>query len=194
MGGEDAVGAAAVNPSIRAVVAKGATHRTAAEKAGYLPDGITGTIQRGIDKLTYRVVALFSSAPEPRTLHSAITRAPRTPFLLIAGGNAIDEPEAVTADERPRRRRHQGAGRPPEDVGLQLDDRRGLVLGHHLGKDSLTRNQPPTASATGQASPATDGSLHRGRRARAHVLPPKRVRERHEGTDRASGDRGRAAS
>jgi pimeloyl-ACP methyl ester carboxylesterase len=95
MGGEEAIGAAAANPAIRAVVAEGATHRTAADKAGYLPGGITGTIQRVIDKLTYRVAALFSSAPEPRTLHSAITEAPRTPFLLIAGGNAIDEPEAV---------------------------------------------------------------------------------------------------
>ena len=95
MGGEEAIGAAAADPAIRAVVAEGATHRTAADKDGYLPGGITGTIQRGIDKLTYRTAALFSSAPEPRTLHSAITRAPRTPFLLIAGGNAIDEPEAV---------------------------------------------------------------------------------------------------
>jgi dienelactone hydrolase len=95
MGGEEAIGAAAADPAIRAVVAEGATHRTAADKAGYLPGGITGALQRGIDKLTYGVAALFSSAPEPRTLHSAITRAPQTPFLLIGGGNAIDEPEAV---------------------------------------------------------------------------------------------------
>lgn len=95
MGGEEAIGAAAANPAIRAVVAEGATHRTPADKAGYLPGGITGAIQRGIDQLTYGVAALVSSAPKPRTLHSAITRAPHTPFLLIAGGKAIDEPEAV---------------------------------------------------------------------------------------------------
>ena len=77
------------------MVAEGATHRTAADKAGYLPGGITGTIQRGMDKLTYGVAALFSGAPMPGTLHSAITRARRTPFLLIAGGEAVDEPEAV---------------------------------------------------------------------------------------------------
>ena len=75
MGGEEAIGAAAANPAIHAVVAEGATHRTAADKAGYLPGGITGTIQRGMDKLTYGVAALLSSAPEPGTLHSAITRA-----------------------------------------------------------------------------------------------------------------------
>ncbi len=95
MGGEEAIGAAAADPAIRAVVAEGATHRTAADKAGYLPGGITGTIQRGMDRLTYGVAGLFSSAPEPRTLRSAITRAPRTPLLLIAGGEAVDEPEAV---------------------------------------------------------------------------------------------------
>jgi len=95
MGGEEAVGATAANPAIRAVVAEGATHRTAADKAGYLPGGITGAIQRGMDKLTYATAALFSSAAEPDTLHSAIARALRTPFLLIAGGEAIDEPEAV---------------------------------------------------------------------------------------------------
>lgn len=95
MGGEEAIGAAAADPAIRAVVAEGATHRTAADKAGYLPGGIAGTIQRGMDRLTYGVASLLSSAPEPRTLRSAMTSAPRTPFLLIAGGMAVDEPEAV---------------------------------------------------------------------------------------------------
>jgi fermentation-respiration switch protein FrsA (DUF1100 family) len=95
MGGEEAIGAAAAEPAIRAVVAEGATHRTAADKAGYLPGGITGTIQRGMDRLTYGVASLLTSAPEPRTLRSAITSAPGTPFLLIAGDMAVDEPEAV---------------------------------------------------------------------------------------------------
>ena len=93
--GEEAIGAAAATPAIRAVVAEGASHRTAADKAGYLPGGITGAIQRGLDRLTYGVAAVVSSAPQPRTLHSAIANAPQTPFLLIAGGGAIDEPEAV---------------------------------------------------------------------------------------------------
>jgi hypothetical protein len=95
MGGEEAIGAAAASPAIHAVVAEGATHRTAADKAGYLPGGITGTIQRGLDRLTYGVAALFSPAPQPATLHSAISEASQAPFLLIAAGNAIDEPEAV---------------------------------------------------------------------------------------------------
>ena len=95
MGGEEAIGAAGVTPAIRAVVTEGATHRTAADKAGYLPHGVAGAIQRGMDKLTYGVAALLSSAPRPTTLHSAIVRATATPFLLIGASKGIDEPEAV---------------------------------------------------------------------------------------------------
>jgi dienelactone hydrolase len=95
MGGEQAIGAAAAGSAIRAVVAEGATHRTAADKAGYLPGGVTGAIQRGMDWLTYGAAALLSPAPQPGTLHSAIARATTTPFLLIAGGKAVDEQEAV---------------------------------------------------------------------------------------------------
>jgi pimeloyl-ACP methyl ester carboxylesterase len=95
MGGEEAIGAAAADPAIRAVVAEGATHRTAADKAGYLPGGITGAIQRGMDRITYGVAGLFTSAPEPITLHAAIARATSTPFLIIAAQNGVDETEAA---------------------------------------------------------------------------------------------------
>lgn len=98
MGGEEAIGAAGTVPAIRAVVAvvaEGATHRTAADKAGYLPGGVSGTLQRGLDRLTYGVAALFSAAPAPPPLSSAIGRAASTPFLLIAAGDAVDEPEAT---------------------------------------------------------------------------------------------------
>ena len=95
MGGEEAVGAAATDPAIRAVVAEGATHRTAADKAGYLPGGATGAIQRGLDQLTYGTAALLSPAPQPGSLHSAIVRARTTRHLLIAAGKGVDEPRAV---------------------------------------------------------------------------------------------------
>ncbi len=95
MGGEEAIGAAAADPAIRAVVAEGATHRTAADKAGYLPGGVTGAIQRVLDELTYRTAALLSPAPQPGTLHTAIARAHATRFLLIAAGKGVDEPQAV---------------------------------------------------------------------------------------------------
>ena len=95
MGGEEAIGAAAADPAIRAVVAEGATHRTAADKTGYLPGGVTGAIQRVLDELTYGTAALLSPAPQPDTLHTAIARAPATRFLLIAAGRGVDEPQAV---------------------------------------------------------------------------------------------------
>ena len=95
MGGEEASGAAAADPAIRAVVTEGTTHRTAADKAGYLPGGATGAIQRGLDHITYGTAALLSGAPEPGTLHSAIAKAVGTSFLLIAAGKGIDEPEAA---------------------------------------------------------------------------------------------------
>lgn len=95
MGGEQAIGAAAADPAIHAVVAEGATHRTAADKAGYLPGGLAGAIQRGLDLITYGTAAVLSAAPQPGTLHAAIARAHATPFLLIAAGKGVDEPEAV---------------------------------------------------------------------------------------------------
>lgn len=95
MGGEEAIGAAAVDPAIRAVVTEGATHRTAADKAGYLPGGVLGAVQRGLDWITYSTAALLSRAPRPGTLHTAVARAQTTPFLLIAGGTVPDESDAV---------------------------------------------------------------------------------------------------
>ena len=95
MGGEEAIGAAAADPAIRAVVAEGATHRTAADKAGYLPGGIPGAIQRVLDQVTYGTAALLSPAPEPGSLHDAIARAHGTHFLLIAGGDVVDEADAA---------------------------------------------------------------------------------------------------
>ena len=95
MGGEEAIGAARADPAIRVVVAEGATHRTAADKAGWLPGGVNGGLQRAMDRITYGVAALASSAPEPRTLHAAISGSRPTPFMLIAAGEGVDEPEAA---------------------------------------------------------------------------------------------------
>jgi uncharacterized protein len=73
----------------------GARPATAADKAGYLPGGVTGAIQRVLDRLTYGTAALLSPAPQPGTLHTAIARAHATRFLLIAAGQGVDEPQAV---------------------------------------------------------------------------------------------------
>ena len=95
MGGEEAIGAPASVPGIRAVVAEGATQRTAADKAGWLPGGVGGTIQRGLDWLTYSVTGLLTSAPRPIPLHAAIAKATGTQFLLIAAGRKSDETRAA---------------------------------------------------------------------------------------------------
>ncbi len=95
MGGEEAIGAAAADPRIRAVVAEGATGRTAADKAAWLPAGVSGALQRGIDRLTYAVVELLTPAGLPKTLHDAVARASSTPFLLITAGTVPDEARAA---------------------------------------------------------------------------------------------------
>jgi dienelactone hydrolase len=81
MGGEEAIGAAASDPRIRAVVAEGVTGRTDAD-ANWLSDeyGVRGTLQEGIEWLRYTLADLLSSAPKPISLASAIERAAPTPF------------------------------------------------------------------------------------------------------------------
>ncbi|MGN6332111.1 MAG: alpha/beta hydrolase [Motilibacteraceae bacterium] len=93
MGGEEAIGAAAA-ADVRAVVAEGATARTAADKSGFLPGGVAGTLQRALDQLTYATADLLSPAPQPGPLYRSIVRARSTSFLLVAGGDVVDEPEA----------------------------------------------------------------------------------------------------
>ena len=95
MGGEEAIGAAAADPRIRAVVAEGATGRTAADKAGWLPGGVAGAVQRGMDRLTYATTELLTAAPRPAPLHTAVSRAAGTRFLLITAGSQPDEARAA---------------------------------------------------------------------------------------------------
>ncbi len=96
MGAEEAIGAAAADPRIRAVVAEGATGRTAPDKDAWLPGGVSGTLQRGLDRLTYAVVDLLTPASPPAPLADAVAAADGTPFLLITAGTVPDE--AVAAD------------------------------------------------------------------------------------------------
>jgi dienelactone hydrolase len=95
MGGEEAIGAAAGVPGIRAVVAEGATARTAEDKAGWLPGGVAGALQRGIDRLTYAFVDLLTSASPPIALRDAVRAAEDTRFLLVTAGTMPDETRAA---------------------------------------------------------------------------------------------------
>lgn len=99
MGGEQAIGAAGVDDRVAAVVAEGATNRTADDK-GYLSAyGARGEVQQWVDHLTYGVVDLLTDAPAPDPLRHAVdaatSRDDRTAFLLVAGGGVETEPLAA---------------------------------------------------------------------------------------------------
>lgn len=95
MGGEEAIGAAATNPSVRAVVAEGATNRVAGDRS-WLSDefGWRGSLTRGVDALTYGFADLLTDATPPISLHDAVRAAAPRPVLLIAAGAAADEARA----------------------------------------------------------------------------------------------------
>ena len=92
MGGEEAVGAAAVDRRIRAVVAEGVTGRVLADR-GWLPGGWRGAVQRGIDAVLYATADLLTDATPPPSLQDAVRDAAPTPVLLIAGGAVMANTE-----------------------------------------------------------------------------------------------------
>jgi uncharacterized protein len=101
MGGEEAIGAAAANPGIHAVVAEGATNRIAADKA-FLQDvyGVSGWIQQRIDALTTACTDRLTDADLPITLRAAASAVSPRPVLLITAGNAPDEAHAARYMQR----------------------------------------------------------------------------------------------
>jgi pimeloyl-ACP methyl ester carboxylesterase len=91
MGGEQAIGAAASDPRIGAVVAEGATNRVAGDRV-WLQDeyGIRGWLQRPVDWLTYTTTDVLTGADPPITLRAAVA-ATTSPVLLITAGDVADE-------------------------------------------------------------------------------------------------------
>jgi pimeloyl-ACP methyl ester carboxylesterase len=98
MGGEEAIGAAAANPALSAVVAEGATGRTAADK-GWLSDayGWRGAVQEQVESVQFGVTDLLTTASPPRSLIDAVRDATNVPFLLITAGTVKDEQHAADA-------------------------------------------------------------------------------------------------
>jgi uncharacterized protein len=96
MGGEEAIGAAAADARIRAVVAEGATARQAADEA-WLSDvyGWRGWLQEQVEKVQDGVTDYLTEASPPIALRSAVVNAPGTSFLLITAGNVDDEGHAA---------------------------------------------------------------------------------------------------
>jgi uncharacterized protein len=122
MGGEEAIGSAAALDGVRAVVAEGATARTAADKT-WLSDvyGWRGWFQEQIERVQYGVTDLLTEASPPITLASAIDRADDTAFFLIAAGRVADEQHAA---------RHLVAAAPDRVTVWTIDD-----AGHTDGLD-----------------------------------------------------------
>lgn len=92
MGGEEAIGAAAADERVRAVVAEGATNRVTGDRA-WMSDtfGWRGTLQEAIEWLTYNTTDLLTPADQPIVLRDAVRAASSRPVLLIAAGNVADE-------------------------------------------------------------------------------------------------------
>ena len=94
MGGEQALAAIGADPRIRAVVAEGATGQQLADH-GWLPHGIDGALQRGMEWVQYTAAGLISGAPRPMSIPEAIRAAAPRPVLIIAARGVADEPIAA---------------------------------------------------------------------------------------------------
>ncbi len=94
MGGEQALAAAGADPRIRAVVAEGATGQQLADR-GWLPQGIDGVLQRGMEWVQYTSAGLLSGAPRPMSIPDSLRAAAPRPALIIAAAAMPDEPIAA---------------------------------------------------------------------------------------------------
>jgi dienelactone hydrolase len=94
MGGEQVLAEAGSDPAIHAVIAEGATGQQLADH-GWLPGGIGGALQRGMEWVMYTAVGLISGAPRPMSIPDAIRATDSRPTLIIAGGAVADESAAA---------------------------------------------------------------------------------------------------
>jgi uncharacterized protein len=94
MGGEEALGAAAADDRLRAVVAEGAVGRGAFD-LGWLSDvyGWRGTVTEAVNGLQTWLVGLLSGAERPVALQEAVGAA--GPVLLVTAGDRPDEQHAA---------------------------------------------------------------------------------------------------
>ena len=130
MGGEEAIGAAAADPRIQAVVAEGASQRMPADKV-WLSDayGVAGVVQEQLDRVTYAVSDLLTPAGPPTSLRRAAELAAPRPMLLIAGGEVPDEEHAAAWIQ---------AG-SPDSVTLWVVPAAGHIAGLHTQPEEWKR-------------------------------------------------------
>jgi len=96
MGGEEAIGATGTNTVLKAVVAEGATRRTADDEA-WLSDryGARGSVQEVLEHLQDWVTDRLTSAQIPTPLREAVARSHAT-YLLVTAGERADEGHAAS--------------------------------------------------------------------------------------------------
>ena len=114
-----------MDPRIRAVVAEGATGRTAADNDDTRTEGHATTLEQGLDWVTYGLTDLLTRASPPASLRSSVASSDAE-FLLIAAGAAEKEtlaaasmrsadPQRVRTWTVPRAAHVQGLATEPEE-------------------------------------------------------------------------------
>ncbi|MGN6302754.1 MAG: alpha/beta hydrolase [Angustibacter sp.] len=101
MGGEEAIGAAAWDAGVRAVVAEGVTGRQSAD-LHWLSEtyGWRGAAQEGIERAKTAVTEVLARRRPPLSLRDAVRQAAPHPVLLIAAGTVADEQHAAADLQR----------------------------------------------------------------------------------------------
>lgn len=97
MGGEQAIGAAGVDPRIQAVVAEGVTGRSVAD-LHWLSEvyGWRGSVTEGVHHVQTWVADLLSPADQPPPLREAAAAAAPRAILLVVAGTRPDEQHAAS--------------------------------------------------------------------------------------------------
>jgi pimeloyl-ACP methyl ester carboxylesterase len=87
LGGEMAIGAAARDPRIRAVVAEGATYRVAGDWSPYHAGGL---VQRAMDWIFFTAADILSDADPPIELRDAVSQMAPRKLLLIESDEGME--------------------------------------------------------------------------------------------------------
>jgi pimeloyl-ACP methyl ester carboxylesterase len=130
MGGEEAIGASAADDRIRAVVAEGATARSAGDEA-WLSEvyGLRGSVQEGLEVLQDWVTGLLTDAPRPISNRGAVERSGATRYLLVAAADVSSE--VHTAEDLERR--------TPDRVEVWVVEGAGHTEGVEVAPDEWER-------------------------------------------------------
>ena len=157
MGGEEAIGAAGVDPRIRAVVAEGATGRTAADNDALRPEDWASTLERGLDAYTYGLTDLLTGASAPASLRESVASSEGTAFLLVTAGTVEQERARRGEHARRRARARRGVDGPRRRPHPGTRDR-ARRLG---GPGRRLPRRAPAAAGTRDAVKRTQAGLVR---------------------------------